>query len=581
MENKVEVIKKAKHSKNSSNGQLDKIKVAAYCRVSTGNEEQLNSYESQKTYYNNLIKNHKEWEFVDIYADEAITGTKVDARKDFQRMINDAKNKKIDLILCKSISRFARNTLDTLKYVRELKAKNVEIFFEEENIKTLSMDGELLLTILSSVAQQEVQNISEHVKSGLRHKIVDGQVIAFSGCLGYDYDKNTKSIVVNEEEAEIVRYIFRRYVEGAGARVIGHELEEKGYLTKRGNPTWHESTVKGIIRNEKYIGDLLTGKTFTVDPISKRRLKNKGEDDKYLVRKNHTAIISDEIFYEAQRIADQRKTNRALDGLEERTVYSRKYAFSSKLECGFCGSMLSRVKWHVNSPHEKYLWKCIKYLKRGRKECAHSAAIQEDMIEKAFVESYQKLMDMKDVDLNSFLKRIEKSLGDKVLDKELDDIDKEIKKRESDLSKLVDLLMDGKIMNDVYETKYAQITGEIAYLKEEKIIVAEKVEIKSLSKNRIEKFRKAIESNKNITEFDPYLFEAVIDKVIVGKVEEDGTPNPRHLIFVYKTGMNNEVDSAKYRIDRRYKNGLYNSDINEASALQQQTDKQHMWRQLY
>ncbi|WP_331679249.1 recombinase family protein [[Ruminococcus] torques] len=188
-----------------------------------------------------------------------------------------------------------------------LKEKGIAVFFEDENINTLTMDGELLLVVLSSVAEQEVENISSNVKKGLKMKMQRGELVGFQGCLGYDYHKDTKSISVNEKEAEIVRYIFNRYIEGAGCTVIANELENLGYKTKYGSSRWVQSTVIGIIKNEKYKGDLLLGKTFTVDPISKRRLENFGEEDKFYIRDHHEAIISEEIFEEAQKILAKKK----------------------------------------------------------------------------------------------------------------------------------------------------------------------------------------------------------------------------------------------------------------------------------
>ena len=215
------IIKGSKNYQERKSGLLaEKLKVAAYARVSTDMEEQKNSYQTQVDYYTNMISKKSEWIFAGIYADEAITGTKVDKRVGFLTMINDAVAGKIDMIITKSISRFARNTVDTLQYVRMLKEHKVEVFFEEENIHTLSMDGELLLTILSSVAQQEVQNISEHVKLGIKHKMENGRMVGYYKCLGYDYDPNIDNLVINEEEAEAIRYIFKRYIEGYGAAVI-------------------------------------------------------------------------------------------------------------------------------------------------------------------------------------------------------------------------------------------------------------------------------------------------------------------------------------------------------------------------
>lgn len=209
----VEVIKANRNLSKSNRGKnFERLRIAAYCRVSTDSEDQLNSYNSQKAYYTDLIQKNNEWIFVEIYADEAITGTQVTNRENFQRMINDSMNGEIDMIITKSISRFARNTLDTLKYVRMIKEKNIAVFFEDEKINTLTMDGELLLVVLSSAAQQEVENISANVKKGLKMKMKRGELVGFQGCLGYDYHSEDKSITINEEEAEIVRYIFNRYI---------------------------------------------------------------------------------------------------------------------------------------------------------------------------------------------------------------------------------------------------------------------------------------------------------------------------------------------------------------------------------
>lgn len=313
-------------------------RVAAYCRVSTDGEEQLNSFSSQVKYYTELIEKEPDWMMAGVYADEAITGTQVFKREGFQKMIKACLDGEVDMVITKSISRFARNTLDTLKYVRTLKEKNIAVFFEDEKINTLSMDGELLLVVLSSVAQQEVENISNNVKKGLAMKMSRGEIVGFVGALGYDYDPVTKTMTVNQEGAKIVQYIFNRYVSGVGTSTIARELEEMGVPNPSGSKTWHQTTVAGIIRNEKYIGDLLQGKTFTVDPISHRRLDNLGESDKYLMKDHHEAIVSREVFDKAQEILAKRgkcHSNARLRKDEYRTLYTNKYAFSCKCRCGY------------------------------------------------------------------------------------------------------------------------------------------------------------------------------------------------------------------------------------------------------
>ena len=250
---KVQIIEAQKEKIDRTTGKIiNKMRVAAYCRVSTDSEEQMNSYNAQVIHYNDLIKQNKEWDFVDIYADSGISGTQSDNRDEFQRMISDASKGLIDVIITKSISRFARNTMDTLKYVRQLKDENVAIIFEKENINTLTMNGEMLLTILSSLAQQESESLSANTKMGLKMKMKRGEIVGNQRCLGYDYDKETKMIYINEDEAKIVRYIFERYISGTGCFVIAQELTAMGAATKKGNTQWVDTSVRGIITNEKY-----------------------------------------------------------------------------------------------------------------------------------------------------------------------------------------------------------------------------------------------------------------------------------------------------------------------------------------
>ena len=221
----VELIKANNPFDGSAKRRIERLRVAAYCRVSTDDEDQIKSYNSMVRYYTDLIQSNEEWIFAGVYADKAITGTKVDKREEFQKLIQDCLNHKIDMVIAKSIPRFARNTLDTLKYVRMLKERKIAVYFEVEKINTLK-DGEFLITILSSVAQQEVENTSANVKKGLKMKMKRGELVGFQGCMGYDYDVETKAILVNEEGAQIVRYIFERYVEGVGTTVIARELNE-------------------------------------------------------------------------------------------------------------------------------------------------------------------------------------------------------------------------------------------------------------------------------------------------------------------------------------------------------------------
>ena len=579
MKKDVKVIKGDTTLKRTASGCVERSikRVAAYCRVSTDNEDQINSYNSQVEHYTEYIKKNNEWTLAGIYADEAITGTQVDRRIDFQRLINDCMNGDIDMIITKSISRFARNTLDTLKYVRKLKEFNVAVFFEEENINTLTMDGELLLTILSSVAQQEVENISANVKKGLRMKMERGEMVGFQGCLGYDYDPETKSISVNEKEAEIVRYIFRRYLEGVGGMVISRELEEQGYLSPRGYKKWTETTVLGIIKNEKYKGDLLMGKTYTVDPISKRRLDNFGEQDKFYIQNHHEPIISEEDFEKAQGIRIRRSKNR--NTIEnkggKREKYSRKYAFSSMLECGFCGHTLSRRTWHSSTDHSKIIWQCVNATKNGKKYCPHSKGLEEEAIEKAFMESYRQVCHNNVEITNEFLKTVEEELKDNSLSKELKKVSNQLDKVLKKEKDLVELRLNEAISMDLYQEKYNEITLSKEKLLGEKRTLEVTLTDEKALKKRLEGFKRLLESNKYLEEFDRAVFESIVDKIIIGGTNNDGETDPAMITIIYKTGKKDSQDGRLFKNKRKNAkevegekdNKLYPQSSNEVDKL--------------
>ena len=386
---KVQVIEKKKGRIDRTTGEIIKgnLRVCAYARVSTEKEEQLNSYNSQLKYYEEKIKSNSDWLYVGIYADEGITGTLDYKRDGFMKMMQDASQNKFDMIITKSILRFGRNTVDTLKYVRALKEKGIAIYFEEERINTLEISGEIMLTVLSAMAQQESENISSHVKLGLQMKLKRGELIGYNGCLGYVYDKESKQISVNYEEAEIVRYIFERYCQGVGCTTIAKELTGMKYTTPTGKKKWHESTIIGILKNEKYKGDVLQGKTYTTDPISHRRVVNMGEENMYYMQEHHEPIISERMFNQVQEILQKRGGVRGSG--RRKGNFSRKYPFSSRLYCGFCGSLLTRRNWHSGTKNSITVWHCMEFVKHGKENCPHCKAIKESIIEEAFTQSYK------------------------------------------------------------------------------------------------------------------------------------------------------------------------------------------------
>jgi len=411
--------------------QLTRKRVAAYVRVSTDGEEQLQSFQSQKQYYQDKISQNKDWVMVEIYADEAITGTKTKNRDGFLKMIEDCMNGMIDVVMTKSISRFSRNLLDTLTYVRMLKDQGITIIFEKENINTSTMEGEMQLALLASLSQNEVESISQNVKMGVKMKMQRGELMGFNGCLGYDYHQEDKSLTVNEAEAEIVRFIFDRYIEGYGAYSIAKELTRLGKINKKGVVKWTDSGVRGIIKNEKYKGDLLLGKTYTVDPISKRRLDNRGEQDRFYIEKHHEPIVSAEIWDKAQEICKSRyKENpNVVEGT--RTKFARKFAFSSMCECGFCGTNLTRRSHNQDTQHKKPVWKCRTASNKGIENCPNSKSIDEAIIENAFVEMFGLLAENFDDVLESVLASVEETFSADGSAEKLKRVNKEISNLEN------------------------------------------------------------------------------------------------------------------------------------------------------
>ena len=550
------------------------LRVAPYCRVSTDKDDQLHSYRSQVQYYTDLVNNKENWELVDIYADEGITGTMVKHRESFQKMINDCLDGKIDMVITKSISRFARNTLDTLKYVRLLKEKNISVFFEEENINTMTMDGELLLTILSSVAQQEVENLSENVKKGLKMKMKRGELVGFQGCMGFDYDYETKQIHVNEEEAEIVRYIFKRYVEGAGGTIISRELNEIGSTTKKGRP-WTAGTVIGIIRNEKYKGDLLLGKTFTVDPISKRRLINYGEEDRYYISNHHEAIVSPDLFEAAQELLKYRSDNLVEyeNGIRVTSKHSRKYPFSSKIQCGFCGDIYSRRTWHSGSKYHKIIWSCLTVSRESKEYCPDSKGIPEVEIEKAFVESYKHLCG-KNIDLmEKFLTRVEDVLGENAIAKDIKKTKLELNRLQEKKKRLVELNISGKIEIDIFTKKYNDIEKKIIDLEKVRDGMKSHEENEAELKQRIKEFRRLLIDTESLDEFDPQIFNCLVKKIIIGGYDEDGNPDPYRLVFIFRTDFESTYKGYKGKRKKKKKETIEDASDNDTILYSNRWDE--------
>lgn len=365
-------------------GETQKRKVAAYARVSTDSDEQYTSYEMQVKYYRKFILEHDGWDYVDVYADEGITGTNTKKRDSFNQMIKDAMDGKIDLIITKSISRFARNTLDTISITRKLKASGVEVFFEKEGLWTFDSKSELILTIMASIAQEESRSISANVTMGKRWGMQEGKVsFAYKNFLGYK--KENGKIVIDEEQAIIIRRIYSMFLkEGKTCSGIAVQLKKEGILTPSGSSSnWQKNTVLSILTNEKYKGDALLQKTFTANFLEHNTKKNNGQLPQYYVENSHPAIIDK---YEWEQVQTE---------LARRQEIGRKYsgngAFASKLICDDCGGFYGLKVWHSNSKFKKSILQCNRKFDKGKDRC-QTPHLTEEEVKEMFVSAYNETM---------------------------------------------------------------------------------------------------------------------------------------------------------------------------------------------
>ena len=364
-----------------------KKRVAAYCRVSTDSEEQLNSYEAQKSYYTQKIADSPDWEMAGIYADEGISGTSMKKRTEFKKMITACKRGRIDLIITKSLSRFARNTVDCLETVRLLKANGIGVYFEKENINTLTESSEFLITLFSGFAQAESESLSKNIAWGKQKSAEAGKVdFQYKKMLGYRKGVDGQPEIV-PEEAEIIRRIYRRYLAGCSLGQIKQELEQDNIPTAQKVERWSSAVIHNILTNEKYMGDALLQKTYITDCITKKVKKNMGERPMYYVENNHPAIISREMFDQVQKEMTRRSSKRKVlqkNGKTELGKYSGKYALTELLVCGECGSPYKRVTWARNGK-KRIVWRCVSRLEFGTKYCHNSPTLDESRLHNAIL----------------------------------------------------------------------------------------------------------------------------------------------------------------------------------------------------
>ena len=372
-------------------GTARKLRVAAYCRVSTEEEEQQGSFEIQKLYYTEKINSTPEWEVAGIYADDGISGVHTKKRDGFNQMIQDCKKRKIDLILTKSISRFARNTLDSIQYVRMLKQMGIAVVFEKENINTATMNSEMILTVLSAFAQAESESISQNVARGKRMGYKHGKfAFPYGRIIGYRKGADGKPEII-PEQAEVIRLIFNSYLQGDSLQSIKAKLETAGALTARGNTAWSAQSIQRILQNEKYCGDVLLQKTFTEDVLTGVHKKNTGQLPQYYIENYHDGIVSKQMFREVQtEIARRNSKSAANQRKRRRGRYNSKYALSERLVCRDCGSPYKRVTWNIHG-RKQIVWRCVNRIEYGTKFCGNSPSIPEEELHRAILKAVQDL----------------------------------------------------------------------------------------------------------------------------------------------------------------------------------------------
>ena len=381
----VEVIPATWNPTDESSREIRKLRVAAYCRVSTELEQQQSSYDIQIEYYTRHIMQNPNWIFAGVFADDGRSATNTFRRDDFNQLMNQCMKGKVDMVITKSISRFARNTVDCISWVRKLKEKNVAVYFEKENLNTLDDSTEMILTILSSQAQEESRAISTNVKWGYARKFEKGESTRQRS---YGFRKApTGEMCIVEEEAAVIRNMARWFLDGDSLERIKHRLEEAGIETTTGKKTWSTGTIYNILTNEKIMGDVLLQKTFTADYLTKRRVKNSGQQKQYYVKNHHEAIIPKTVYYKIQEEIARRsslKKDGTRKGKTAQGVYSSKYALTGIMVCNECGAHYRRTTWAKNGK-KVIVWRCINRLEHGTKRCHESPTLKEEVIQEAIM----------------------------------------------------------------------------------------------------------------------------------------------------------------------------------------------------
>ena len=501
-------------------------RVAAYARVSTDSEEQQTSYEAQVDYYTRYIHAKEEtdnWEFVQVYTDEGISATNTKHREGFNAMVRDALDGKIDLIITKSVPRFARNTVDSLTTVRKLKERGVEVYFEKENIYTLDSKGELLITIMSSLAQEESRSISENVTWGMRKRFADGKVsMPYKRFMGYRKGADGLPEIV-EEEAEVVRAIYKRFLEGDTICMITKKLNEKGIPSPaekkkvtaacdehEKKTKWCAGTVESILTNEKYKGDALLQKTYCTDFLTKKMKVNEGEVPQYYVQDSHPAIVDAELFDLVQMELARR---RALKG-----QYSGNGCFASRIVCGDCGHFYGSKVWHSNDPYRKVIWRCNhKY--NGQKKCA-SPHVSQETLECAFEEVMRRMIAQRERVIATCRLAVKEVLDAGELNREQEAMEEKLLLLNERIRKLVNDNARVELDQEAYQQEYDALSDAYRTAADRIREIDEELCSREARRKQIELFLRMFEKQEADVEFDHETFVAMVERVSIGRTED-------------------------------------------------------------
>ena len=497
-------------------------RVAAYCRVSTDSEEQLTSYQNQMRVYTEMIAANKEWEFAGLYADEGISGTRADKRPEFQRMIRDCQNGKIDYIITKSVSRFARNTVECLEYVRSLKAQGIGIFFEEQNIDTLKNESELYLVIYAGFAQSESESISKHVTWTYRKKFEEGKVsFQYKNFLGYRKGTDKQPEIV-PEEAAIVERIYEMFLAGQPVKMIAQTLQAEKIEIPGKNLSFSKNMIMNILWNEKYCGDCILQKTVTVDCISKTRKVNQGEAPMYIVENNHPAIIGREVFNRAQEELIRRQAIRAKSDKTSITATGKysKYALTEVLQCAECGSRYRRVTWTAHG-RKKIVWRCVSRLDYGKKYCKDSVTVEEAALHGAVVRALNRFHAE---DESTYLTLMKATIGEAIgINGGSEEIDLLTRRIDTLNKRMLDLVNEtvaaGKDVESS-EDEFKSISDQIEQLDRRIAAIQESIHKDGSRQARLEEIQSIIaKRSANDTQYDDSIVRQMIECI---KVHNDG-----------------------------------------------------------